>query len=292
MRRPLAALLALLLALAAAPPAGAGESAPVRSPRATATLVADAAAVAPGEAFRLGLRLRLAPGWHTYWRNPGDAGAAPEITLSLPEGATAGPIAWPAPERIPFGPLVNFGYTGEVLLPLPATAPAAARPGETLRITAEATWLVCEQVCIPEEGRFTLDLPVAAPPGRVDAALAPLFTRAEAALPRPSPWTATAGFRGRQGSLALTGPDLSPATVRGAAFFPDEAVLDNTAPHWRGPRARRGHRPPPSRAWWFSPMPPGCAPPMPWPHPWAPWHRRRASRCGRHCSGGSWAASS
>ena len=88
------------------------------SPRAAASLAADMAAVAPGEAFRVGLRLRLAPGWHSYWRNAGDAGAPTEITLTLPEGAAAGPLAWPAPERIEYGPLVNFGYTGEVLLPL------------------------------------------------------------------------------------------------------------------------------------------------------------------------------
>ena len=230
MRRRLLALLTVLAALLPALPAGAGESAAVRSPRATATLVADQASVAPGETLWVGLRLRLAPGWHTYWRNPGDAGAPPEIALTLPEGATAGPIAWPAPERIPFGPLVNFGYTGEVLLALPVTVPATAEPGGNFRLAAEANWLVCEQVCIPEEGRFTLDIPVAPPPGRFDAGLAPLFAQAEAALPRPSPWPATAGFAGRQGSLTLAGPDLSRATVRDAVFFPDAPLLDNAAP--------------------------------------------------------------
>jgi thiol:disulfide interchange protein DsbD len=83
-------LIALLGALALAAPAAAVESAPVRSPRATATLVADAAAVAPGESFRAGLRLQLAPGWHSYWRNAGDAGAPTEITLSLPPGPRPG----------------------------------------------------------------------------------------------------------------------------------------------------------------------------------------------------------
>lgn len=233
-RRPaLAAFLLLLLALLPLRPAGAAESEAVRSPRATATLVADRAAIAPGESFRLGLRLRLAPGWHTYWRNPGDAGAPPELTLALPEGMTAGPIAWPAPERIPYGPLVNFGYTGEVLLPLPVTAPAAAQPGESLRIAAEATWLVCEQVCIPEEGRFLLDLPVVPPPGRADPALAPLFAAAEAAAPRPSPWPAAAGFAGARGRLTLTGSEFAPGTVRDAQFFPEESagpLLDNAAP--------------------------------------------------------------
>ncbi|MFC7691995.1 protein-disulfide reductase DsbD domain-containing protein [Paeniroseomonas aquatica] len=182
--RPLLLLLAILLGPV---PARAAESPAVRSPRATATLVADHQAVAPGEAFQLGLRLRLAPGWHTYWRNPGDAGAPPELLLTLPEGVTAGPIQWPAPQRIPTGPLVSYGYEQEVLLPLrvalPAGGPAPAGP---LTIEAEASWLVCAEICIPEEGRFRLDLPVAAA-GRLDAGLAPLFTRAEAALPGPRP---------------------------------------------------------------------------------------------------------
>ena len=89
---------ALVLALVAAGPAVALESAPAASSRDTVTLVSDTDAVAPGTPFRVGLHFRLAPGWHTYWRNPGDAGVAPELDLALPQGATAGPIAWPAPQ--------------------------------------------------------------------------------------------------------------------------------------------------------------------------------------------------
>jgi thiol:disulfide interchange protein DsbD len=218
--------------LLAAAPALAVESAPVRSPRATATLAADVAAVAPGETFRVGLRLRLAPGWHSYWRNGGDAGAPPEVTLALPEGATAGPVAWPAPERIPYGPLVNFGYTGEVLLPMTVAVPAGLPPGEGFRVEAEATWLVCADVCIPEEGRFTLNLPAAdrAVPSPVAA---PLFEAAAARTPRPAPWTVAAGATGRQASLTLSGPGLSPSLVQEALFFPNEpGVIDNAAPQF------------------------------------------------------------
>ncbi|WP_149538343.1 protein-disulfide reductase DsbD family protein [Siccirubricoccus phaeus] len=228
-------LLALLLLLLAAPAVLAAESEAVRSPRATATLVAAPAAVAPGEEFQLGLRLRLAPGWHSYWRNAGDAGAPPEILLSLP----ASPVQWPAPERIPFGPLVNFGYTGEVVLPVRATAPATLAPGDTLTVTAEANWLVCEQLCVPEDGRFHLEIPVAAT-GRPDPALAPLFTAAEAAAPRPSPWPARAAIAGARGSLVLEGEGLAPGAIRDAFFFPNESgVLDNAAPQPLGLGAGR-----------------------------------------------------
>src|SRR4051794_6860731 len=156
-RHLLFALLVLLAPLAAR----AGESAAIRSPRATATLVAVAAAVAPGQPVELGLRLRLAPGWHTYWQNPGDAGAPPEVTILAPAAAEGSPIRWPAPARIPTGPLVSFGYEGEVLLPFRMAAPAGLAPGDRLTVEAEATWLVCAELCIPEEGRFRLDLPVA-----------------------------------------------------------------------------------------------------------------------------------
>ncbi|RYI83142.1 MAG: cytochrome C biogenesis protein, partial [Acetobacteraceae bacterium] len=218
--------LLLLLALLGVPVAEAAESPAIRSPRATATLVADRLVVAPGEEFRLGLRLRLAPGWHTYWRNPGDAGAPPELSLTLPAGGSAGAIEWPAPQRIPTGPLVSFGYEGEVLLPVRVTAPAT---GGSLAIEAEASWLVCAELCIPEEGRFRLELPMA-PASRLDPALAPLFTTAEAAIPRPSPWAARAALAGGRGSLTLTGEGLSPASLREANFFPDEGgLLDNAA---------------------------------------------------------------
>ncbi|MCO6415898.1 thioredoxin family protein [Siccirubricoccus sp. KC 17139] len=227
-------LLALLLLLAA-PLARAAESEAVTSPRATVTLLAAPAAVAPGEEFRLALRLRLAPGWHSYWRNAGDAGAPPEVTLNL----AATPIEWPAPRRIPFGPLVNFGYEGEVLLPFRATTPAGLQPGETLALEAEASWLVCEQVCIPEEGRFRLELPVAAT-GRPDPALAPLFTAAEAAAPRSSPWPARAAIAGTSGSLTLEGEGLAPGAIREAFFFPQESgVLENAAPQPLGLGAGR-----------------------------------------------------
>jgi thiol:disulfide interchange protein DsbD len=220
--------LAALLALA--PMAQALESAPVSSERATVTLIADHEAIAPGQSFRLALRQRLAPGWHTYWINPGDAGQPPEVSLTLPEGARAEPMRFPAPERIPYGPLVNFGYEGEPVFIIPVTAPAGLAPGETFTVSAEGHWLVCERICIPEEGSFRLDIPVEAAP-RPSAATAPLFTRAEAAEARPAPFAARLGFSGQAGAIEIAGPDIAPGAVREAFFFPVEwGVIDNAAP--------------------------------------------------------------
>ena len=213
------------LALMLAAPAHALESAAVASPRLTATLVSDTDAVSPGTPLHLGLRLRIAPGWHTYWQNPGDAGAPPELTLSLPEGVTAGPIEWPVPQRLPEGPLMTYGYTGEVLLPLAVTpGPSTSGPGP-LRIEGSATWLVCERICVPEEGRFTLDLPFGSPSPSQEA---PLFAAAAARIPRPSPFEARIAA---DGMLSLSGTGLSSATVRDAWFFPALGdVVDGPAP--------------------------------------------------------------
>ncbi len=211
-------------------PAQALESAAQESPRARVTLVADHLAIAPGQAFQLGLRIRLAPRWHSYWRHAGDAGAPTEINLTLPEGSTAGPIAWPTPQAIPFGPLVSFGYYGEVVLPMQITPPAGLRAGDVFSISAQATWLVCDDVCIPEEGSFRLDLPVVAE-AQKNPDLGPLFTAAAAALPRPSPWQASASIQGDALRLRLTGPGLGRESLKEALFIPGTGgLLDHAAP--------------------------------------------------------------
>jgi len=211
-------------------PAQALESAAQESPRARVTLVADHLAIAPGQAFQLGLRIRLAPRWHSYWRHAGDAGAPTEIALTLPEGSQAGPIAWPTPQAIPFGPLMSFGYYGEVVLPMQITPPAGLRAGEVFSISAQATWLVCDDVCIPEEGSFRLDLPIAAV-AQPNPDLAPLFAAAAAALPRPSPWQTSASIQGDALRLRLTGPGLGRESLKEALFIPGTGgLLDHAAP--------------------------------------------------------------
>jgi len=231
-RMPLLSIMArallFLLALLLSPIAWASESAPVTSPRANVVLYADRAAIAPGEPFRLMLHQRLARGWHTYWENAGDAGAPPELTLDLPEGWTTGPLQFPAPSRIAFGPLMNYGYTGEAAFLLPITPPASLTLGQQVTLNAEATWLVCAEVCIPEEGRFTLTLDVAASPSPAHAIR---FMAAEAALPRAAPFTARFGFSGARGTLEVESDSFSPASLRGAEFFPLAAgVIENAPP--------------------------------------------------------------
>jgi thiol:disulfide interchange protein DsbD len=143
-----------LLALAA--PTVPGMAAPVRTEQVEAELVAERSTPEPGKPFTVALRLQAAKGWHTYWRNPGDSGQPTSIRWQLPPGYRAGPIQWPVPERLPIGPLANYGYEGEVLLLTDIVLPPDAQA--PARIAAHAKWLVCNpERCIPQEADLVLD---------------------------------------------------------------------------------------------------------------------------------------
>ena len=205
-------LLALLLLALAVRDARALESNVVASPRAQASLVSEADSHAPGTPLRVGLRLRMAPGWYTYWRNPGDAGAAAELEFTLPQGVTAGPIAWPTPARHVTGPVMSYGYDGEVLLPVTlATIPTT----DPLLVKLQATWLVCERICVPEEGEFTLAIPPGTP--ATPSAEAALFAATDAATPRPAPFPAAIS---PEGVLSLNLPGLDATRLREVWFAP------------------------------------------------------------------------
>ncbi|MCB1883254.1 MAG: thioredoxin family protein [Geminicoccaceae bacterium] len=195
-------------------------------PRVEARLLADVAVAAPGVPFRVGLDQAIAPGWHTYWKNPGDSGAPTEIDLKLPAGVTAGPILWPAPEAIPYAGLMNHGYEGGVLLARTLTLPKDWPTGIPLRVRAEARWLVCADICVPEQGDFDLLIDTGESP--VPSAEAPRFRTAEAALPRPNPFPARFDGDGKTLRLGLDG--RFPEGVE-AHFFPDEpGVVGAAAP--------------------------------------------------------------
>jgi len=215
----------MALALLAPTPLLAAESVAVTSPRVTATLLSSRDAVAPGERFQIALTQKLAPGWHSYWQNPGDSGEATRIEWTLPEGVSAGAIQWPAPKAIRVEPLVNFGFEDNVLLPVEISVPATAKPGETLTLSAKATWLVCEKICIPEEGAFALDLPIAAT-SAIDAEAEARIGQARASLPKPASALGKLTAKGED-KLVLTLPDL-PAGASDIRFFP---ILDTLIEH-------------------------------------------------------------
>ncbi len=148
-------------------------------------LLSAARAVQPGQTLLLGLEQRIAPHWHTYWRNPGDSGQPTSLQWTLPEGAQASDILWPTPQRFDVGPITNYGYENQTVLLSEIKLPASLKPGSTVRLQAEATWLVCRESCIPQQATLALQLPVAAQ--STASADADLLDAARKALPAAAP---------------------------------------------------------------------------------------------------------
>ena len=194
-----------------------------------AELVSEMASVGPGQRFLVGLRQEIREGWHTYWRNPGDSGAATSIAWSVPEGVEVGAIAWPRPERIPYFDLINYGYEDEVVLLSEVSVPDDWPAGRPLRIEADANWLVCSDICIPEEAHLSLDIPTSGGPSKANTDASTLIDAARSELPVASPWPLKA-YR-QDGKLALlVENDFSRGRIDNAYFFPSEpGVLDAAA---------------------------------------------------------------
>ena len=143
-----------------------------------ARLVSEVGTIAPGQSFWVALEFNIRDGWHTYWRNPGDSGQATQLKWQLPPGFTAGDIVWTTPHRFEIPPLVNYGYAKHAVHLVNITAPKDLQVGTPAVLSAKASWLVCSDVCIPENANLQLKLPVNAQPGAVDATDAALFTAA------------------------------------------------------------------------------------------------------------------
>lgn len=196
-----------------------------------ARLVAEPSAVAPGTTVTVGIRMAMKPGWHVYWRNPGDSGLPPEMAWDLPQGVNVGAVEWPVPERLPVQTLMNFGYEGEVTLLVPVSVPADYSGG-SVRLAGKLSYLVCEEICIPGSADLELALPVATAgtTPMPDPASTDLFAKARAELPEPSPWPSRLTREDDTVVLSLDHTGLEPGAIREAAFFPyGETVLDNAA---------------------------------------------------------------
>ncbi|KQV53144.1 hypothetical protein ASC95_10285 [Pelomonas sp. Root1217] len=204
LRPLLPALLAAPLLAFAAPPEAATEHVQAR-------LVSSQATVAPGQRFQVALEQNIKPHWHTYWLNPGDSGQATTIDWS---GTQAGPIQWPTPAIQAIGPIVNYGYEGRAALLVELTVPADAKPGSRFKPAAEVKWLVCKDVCIPEQVSLGLDLPVAA-----QAKAGPDAAQIEewrGAIPKPASFAVQ--LKPAPQGVRLSGPT---AGVTKAYFFAD-----------------------------------------------------------------------
>jgi thiol:disulfide interchange protein DsbD len=175
-----------------------------------ATLLADTSAVVPGKPFTAGLLLRMAPGWHTYWKFSGDAGLPTEIKWNLPPGWKVGEIQWPIPlKTLDPGDIQTYGYQDEILLLQEITPPAKIDlPSQSSgaagispeKLSAQADWLVCEKICIPGNASLALELPVSSSAEQKNT---DLFARYRRLLPQDFPTATTA-----MATWSRTGNDL------------------------------------------------------------------------------------
>ncbi len=197
----------------------------IKTEHAEASLLSEQQLIQAGGSFWLALQLKPEPGWHTYWKNPGDAGKATAIQWQLPAGLLAGPLHWPYPSRIRTGSLVSFGYTGTVHLLTEISAGPLPSDTDTIEITAKADWLVCEEICIPESGMLNLRLPVGAR-AEANPDTAAIFNTTRALLPKHVPWTARYIYKGDL--LIFDAPLKTADELETALFFP---VEDNLVEH-------------------------------------------------------------
>lgn len=229
-------IFAMLLLLVAGLPAQAASNAVVADHVRVELLVPGNNLYSSGKLNDAGLYFRLEPGWHIYWKNPGDAGLAPNISWKLPAGITAGPMQFPVPQRLPLGPLMDYGYENEVLFPLTLRVANSVKAGPAT-LHANVEWLVCQQRCIPGKaelevsrnvwvGFFTLT-------NVKGKSLNERFFKGGRpplpALPKPLPARAKAVFRPIPAGFRLTVE--TGQREDSATFFPfEQEIIDNPSP--------------------------------------------------------------
>ncbi len=221
----------ILIGLLATPAAALAQTGPQRSERIEAELVSMSRWAAPGGTAVVAIRQDIQPGWHTYWRNPGDSGGATTLSWTLPTGVRAGEIVWPLPGRQRLQGLVNYGYEGKVYLPVPIEVPADARPGSTLPLTVKALFLVCSaEMCVPDELTLKLDLPIREGAAPQDPAHGAAIARILEHAPRPAGIAARATLDNGVLTLTATGGPLAGKDPGPSYFFPYESgTVDHAA---------------------------------------------------------------
>jgi thiol:disulfide interchange protein DsbD len=202
---------------------------PVRTQHLTVELITETGTIAPNHDFLAGLRFVLEKGWHIYWINAGDAGEPPRVEWQLPAGIVAGNLQFPAPQRLPLGPLMDFGYENEVLLPIPMLADGTLQPGSKETLRGHVHFLVCSNVCIPGHADLEDTVSVAAQTGAPNPKTEPLFLAAEQHLPRSLP--PGASVSATQTSAAFVVLLSTGQRIASAEFYPfDQNIIANAAP--------------------------------------------------------------
>lgn len=223
------------------------------TPRVQVKLLSDFSNWQPGQEQNLALHFKIIPNWHTYWINPGDSGEPLKVKWeSSIAGVQFSALKFPTPEPIPVGPLMNYGYSGEVTYLSSMTLPISADPDQELVIRGKLRWLVCEEECIPETAELSLTLPPAGTAGPKTSDAAALIARAKTQLPQS--WPGGAIYWKNQGQKLLLEMDWkasSPPDLKDAHFFPRQAGwIAHAAPqgiHFSKNKIQLGLTPEPSQ---------------------------------------------
>ena len=220
----------LFLAAALAAPFGLraanGDRQPVR-----AELISEVESIQAGTPFTVALRFEMDPKWHTYWKNPGDAGLPTELEWTLPAGFQAGEIQWAVPEIFELGGLINYGYEKEVLHLVAITPPEGLTPGDQVLLSAHASWLMCEEVCIPARADLNLFLPVGEDEPSWHEGLRLTFEEARRRLPQSSDlWRVEGSLKDDQVTLVIQSTGTRPGSPGDLYFFSEDGQVDPNAP--------------------------------------------------------------
>ncbi len=228
--RNLLILCAAVLAFLFASPSRAAESVPVKSGRAVAQLVTSYDRVAPGQDLHIGLSLRLEKHWHTYWRNAGGPGYPAELhfeVLGAPaDSIKVGDIIWPLPQTIvnkaldPNQAIISYAFEDRVLLPMRLHISENAEPGQIITIKAQATYLVCEAICLPEMAELTLPLVIGE--AVKDARWSANIERTLMAAPKPEGLQASAALVDGVLQIDITGGNLDFSAIKNPYYYPYE----------------------------------------------------------------------
>lgn len=189
-----------------------------------ASIISEVMTVQPGRPFWVAVRLEVSPGWHIYWKNPGNSGYPTSIQWKLPEGFTAGPIQWPYPRRFDFEGLVNYGYDGTVYLLAQITPPSDLKTGQTVGLTANLGWLACQESCVPGKAEASLQLNVSRGPAELDPENSRIFAEARSRLPlEDSGWRFKAVIGEGHLRIVAMKPDWFNGAIKEMMFFPDDS---------------------------------------------------------------------
>jgi len=183
------------------------------------SLISEQHSIEPGQSFWVALHFDIIEGWHTYWKNAGDSGNPPRIEWQLPPGISASDIHWPYPQRLPIGPLMNYGYSNEAWLLVRMTAADNIKAAQ-LSLNASAAWLVCKEECIPEEGEFSLSLPVASPGESQASNWHAQFQLIQQRLPQPAPWPNRIHVEDNEIDLRIQIAEHDAGQIEDVYFFP------------------------------------------------------------------------